>query len=280
HVGRRTQDNRRFVVEQETQPGGAAHAAARQPHATKLGRRVECRPEPQERPKGKCEEESIARANADDSVNAVPAAEQPVPAFRSIQPAQRLPRCARSLVQPAIALQRISQIASIGRMRRLIGKQLRLRGKREPVERLASGERGNIDSGKLVRIELVSRQDFAQQSAESPALPFRESWTIQSFLRHCRHWRILSSLSHRSRTAVLDHAGSAGRWPRPDESTLYPPASFGCSPAATETGLFRATACQASPLRERSCPLLRRDSTGTRPHRLASPCLVLLLQTR
>ena len=172
-VGRRTQHDGRLVVAQEAQAGAAAHAAAGQAEAAVPPRRVEGRPEAEERPEREREEEPIARPHAGHAINGRPVVEHPGPAFRRVEPAQRSAGRAGSLAQAAVALDRVGERRAVGRMLRLVGQQLRLGGERQPGEVGRRDHAGWIDAGRreLAGVEAVGRQGLAEQSGQALALP-------------------------------------------------------------------------------------------------------------
>src|SRR5207302_1049131 len=115
----------RLVLNEEAQPGLAVHAAAGQGEIALAHRGVEGAPEGEERPEREREEQPITTgAETDDLKYPRPAIEMPCPAFGGVEPAQRLSRGAGGLVQPDVALDRVSQVVPVGRMRGLIGEQL------------------------------------------------------------------------------------------------------------------------------------------------------------
>src|SRR5262249_31793934 len=133
-VGGRTEQYRGLVIQEKVQASGAAHSPTRQAQAAEPAGRVKRRPEAEEWAERKRKEKPIVRTHADDAEDALPAAEQSLPALRRVQPAERLARCPRCLVQPAVALERIGQDTPIRRMGFLVRLQLGLGRERQTGE--------------------------------------------------------------------------------------------------------------------------------------------------
>ena len=75
--------DRRPVLQQEPQPGGAGQPAAGQDQVPGPGRRLERRPEPEERAEREREEEHVAGPQPEPGEDGPPVPEQPVPRLRA-----------------------------------------------------------------------------------------------------------------------------------------------------------------------------------------------------
>src|SRR5439155_12409920 len=101
-IGWGTEHHGRLIIKQEAQPGGAAHAPSRKTQKSQSRGGVKRRPKTKERTKGKRKEQPIPRANTNHPVDRLPTAQQPSPAFWSVQPAQGLARRSGGLTEPHV----------------------------------------------------------------------------------------------------------------------------------------------------------------------------------
>ena len=219
-IGRRAADHGGFQRFDLGQPLGARHPARRYGVRADLRRGVERRPEAQERPERERKEDPVAAVDAGAAVDRLPAVEHPLPAFRSVDPAQRLAGRGRGLVVARVTLDRLGQHRAPGRRLRLIGHQLRLgrEGQRGQVPR--QDERRRVDAGsfELARVEPVPAVDVAQQAREALPLVRGERRSRQALGLRCRPASaVMQRLSRRRRRSRRAACGrSAAEWrPRP-----------------------------------------------------------------
>ena len=101
----------------------------------------------------------------------LPAVERPLPAGVGVEPAQRTPGRRRGLVIARVGLDRLGVRAAPGRVRVLVGDQLRLRRERQAARRRRRRRRGaGVDAraGELARVERVARRPALSISAAQP----------------------------------------------------------------------------------------------------------------
>ena len=157
-IGGRAADNRCRMIEQKSQPGRAGQSAARQDQIPFACRCLECRPESEKRPKRERKEHHVAFSQTGVVKDLCPVSQQPIPRLPGIEPSQRpAGRRSRSLVQPAIPVQRIGQGTSVWRIVDLIGDQFRFGCKRQAVQVV------EVMAGQFAGVESIAGRHFAKQ---------------------------------------------------------------------------------------------------------------------
>src|SRR5438105_13086663 len=87
-VRRRAEKDRHLVLQKEVQACDAAHSAPGKAEVAEPDCGIERSPKSEEGPEGKREEQPIARTHSRDLKDLLPAGQNPVPAFRRIEPAE------------------------------------------------------------------------------------------------------------------------------------------------------------------------------------------------
>ena len=172
----------------------------------------------------------------------MPAAEQPLPRLRRVEPPQR-PAGGRAgrLVQPAVAVEREGQVGAVGRVFGLVGSEFGLRGERQAGEVVVGAGGRSPRVRRACGVEPVPRQTAASNAARgrvarrrvrrwevgghletgSQRSVVRGQWSEQKpglfgprvTLLMNADWPVI--LPRRSRTAVRGRAGRACRWRPP-----------------------------------------------------------------
>ncbi len=133
-IGRRADQHRDVVLEDRLRPLIRRHAAPRHRQRPAALRPLVGAPEADERAEGEGEEDPVARRDPGGPVDRRPAARPPGPALIGVQPLQRLARRPRGLVDARVGLARVGEVRAVGRVLRLVPRQLRLGGERQPPE--------------------------------------------------------------------------------------------------------------------------------------------------
>src|SRR5207247_4092813 len=125
--------------------------------AAQARRRVESRPESQEHPERKSEENPVMHGNATGPIDSHPVIEHPGPAFRRVQPMQGLARSGAGLRNPRVTFDRIRKVRSVGWPGVLILNQFALQGKRHAFEEIAQAGKLGADAGgpEFVRVKRI-----------------------------------------------------------------------------------------------------------------------------
>src|SRR5207248_4436240 len=133
-----------IVVEERSEPRGAAHPASRKHQAAHARRRVERAPESQKRTERKRKKDTVVAANPSRLIDPGPTPDHPVPAFPSVEPPHRFARGAAGLVEAIIILHRIGQVGAKWRIPGLIVDQFGLAGKRYGAAKIAQAARARL----------------------------------------------------------------------------------------------------------------------------------------
>ena len=146
----------------------AGHAAARHAVRADLTARLERGPEAEERPEREREQHPIAGLDAGRGEHRFPAVERPLPAGVGVEPAQRTPGRRGRLVIARVGADRLGVRAAPGRVRVLVGDQLRL-GRAGQGGHAVSRHRRRVDAGsrQLLRVERVAAGDARDQRLQA-----------------------------------------------------------------------------------------------------------------
>ena len=134
-VGRRAAEDGRTVVDDGTEAGQRGHPSARECEAAELERGFKRGPKTEERPEGEGEEDPVLRRHTGGAVDLGPVPEHPVPALRSVEPTKGPARAAARAMAARVAADREGEVRSVGRIRRLIGDEIGLRGEGETLRK-------------------------------------------------------------------------------------------------------------------------------------------------
>ena len=133
-VGRRADEDRRTEGFHRGQPRRRVLAAAGDRQRSEHPGALEAGPEPDEEPERERKEDAVRGPHARAPQNDPPAARPPFPRFLRVEPYERRAARARGLVHANVALERVGQVRTEGRVRSLIVDQLRLSRQGHPPE--------------------------------------------------------------------------------------------------------------------------------------------------